>query len=186
MNTHAIIDLETLDTVNTAVITSIGIALVEVNSITAEYEVLKEKEFKVDIDIQSCLDQGLTVSGSTIKWWMQQSDEARAHFNGQTYDLFAALGGVKNFLEKHKVKTVWGNSASFDIKILENAFNIFGKLLGVPWPYHTERCFRTLRQIYDSIDMSDYFEGTAHDALEDARWEAEYLCRVANKYKLKL
>jgi len=59
---HIMLDLETFGTDNDSVICSIG--AVEFDIVTGK----RGMEFYQKIDIQSCLDAGLKVSGQTILW----------------------------------------------------------------------------------------------------------------------
>jgi exodeoxyribonuclease VIII len=68
------VDLETMGTSHTAPIIAIG-AVVFGNNATHDNE-----EFYETISLQSAVDSGAVIQPSTVLWWMQQSDEARAEF----------------------------------------------------------------------------------------------------------
>lgn len=161
---HLMIDLETFGTASNSVILSIG--AVEFNKTGLG------KEFHVHIDPQSCVDAGLTMDASTVLWWMTQSEEARTKIaEADRNNLFAVLN---NFVAAFdwRNKKVWGNGASFDIVIMENAMKAVN--VAVPWKFWNQRCFRTLKS---ELPVGLVKEMTvrpelAHDALSDAKAQA--------------
>lgn len=152
MNTqHISIDLETLDTRDTAIILSVGI-------IADTGEALHHA---IDIDMQ--IAEGRTISGSTLLWWLKQNDDARdAITNAKPLSPIDARALILAFLKSlvtEKKYYVWGNAPSFDCDILAH-------FLGYkPWPWYRERDVRTARMAVPHATKPD----TAHDALSDAR-----------------
>lgn len=100
------VDLETLDTTPTSVIVSIGAVKFGPNG----YD--KCDTFYRVVDIQSCIDTGLTISASTLSWWMNQSDAARFVSHQSSTHIATALIDFGKWLP-NGVK-LWGNGASFD------------------------------------------------------------------------
>ncbi len=139
--------------------------------------------FYTRVDLQSCLDVGLTVDGSTIMWWFQQSDQARAEFKGVLPPLKTALAGFTSWLHKMPGEIgsehVWGNGATFDNVILTNAYNALG--LARPWSYKGDRCYRTLKALYPDVPCRDF--GTAHRADHDAEAQAIHLMDIWPKLR---
>ena len=76
-------DTETLGTSSSSVILSI--AAVEFDDKNLG------RRFHQRISIDSCLKHGLTVSGNTIEWWMDQSAEARNIFKHASLPLDRVL-----------------------------------------------------------------------------------------------
>ena len=74
MDQHFSLDLETLGSEGSPVVLSIGLYHMK-DEIEEEPDITRL--FVGNIDIDSCLKAGLTVSGSSLKWWFEQSDEAR-------------------------------------------------------------------------------------------------------------
>ena len=68
---HLMLDLETMGNESHSVICSIG--AVEFDIITGE----TGRAFYEMVSLQSCLDLGLKVTGSTIEWWLGQNEAAR-------------------------------------------------------------------------------------------------------------
>ena len=170
---YGMTDLESLDTKPTAVIASIGVVL-----FTAD-KVFKDK-FYVPVDIQSCLDKGMTVNGSTIQFWMKQDEDARKVFNEKTVPIDKALQQLRNFVFKnvHSYNvTMVGNSARFDLGILENAFHACGQ---EPfWKFWNEACYRSWKNLKGAPKIERI--GTHHSAIDDALSQANHAIAI-NKH----
>ena len=135
--TNIMVDLETLDTKASAVILSIGACRFDEN------EIDNDGFYRV-ITIQSCIDEGRTISGSTLKWWMDQSERAKAVLNDPAaIPLEDALNDLRAWIGPANLKTAqpWGNSARFDLGILEHAYG----RQELPWMFYNEKCFRMLK-----------------------------------------
>jgi DNA polymerase III epsilon subunit-like protein len=166
---HLMLDIETMGTESFSSIVSIG--AVEFDPETGE----TGKEFYANIDLQSCLDCGLTVSASTINWWLKQSEQARKDLTkGKVLSLAAALLEFANFCNKDY--EIWGNSARFDCGILQNAYTKLN--LSLPWDYRKERCVRTLVSFRPEIKQNFVFKGTAHNALADCYHQIGYCSEI--------
>lgn len=158
------IDIESLGTKSTSVILSIGaIAFDESGHIG--------QGFYQRVDIDSCLQRGLTVDGKTIEWWMDQSAEARAVFTEPAKPLSAVLIDLGSAYDWNDTE-IWANGSNFDIPILENAYNACG--LVIPWKFWNVRDYRTVKNMFSK----EFFNTVcvepvvAHHALEDARAQA--------------
>jgi len=81
------------------------------------------------------------------------------------------------------LQRVWGNGATFDITIIENAmdkFKAFYSHLLPPWKFWQIRDVRTLQDIATAAGCEDFkktlpFSGIKHDALADAVFQAQYV-----------
>lgn len=169
---NAMIDLETMGKTGQAAILSIGIAIFNESGI--------KNKFYHKIDLQSCIDVGLKIDASTLIWWLQQSEQARKEFYSEKegFDIQTSLIYINKFLSEYEDIKVWGNGANFDISILENAFNVCG--IDVPWKHNNVRCFRTYKAMSPQI-ISIPEDRPAHNALEDAIWQAEYAIEIMNQ-----
>lgn len=155
------IDIETLGTAPGSVILSIGAV-----EFDAESGQLGD-EFYAAIEPQSCVDVGLSVDMSTLKWWMAQSEEARsAAFAGAEY-LSKALFDLHQFVADAEPSRVWAKPPSFDLVLLESAYKACA--ITIPWHYRTPRDVRTLFDITGAVQPD---VGTAHNALDDAKSQA--------------
>lgn len=70
---------------------------------------------------------------------------------------------------------MWGNGAAFDNAILANAYRAAG--IKQPWELWNDRCYRTICAYYPGCPRNQ--PGTPHNALDDARSQAEHLSFIA-------
>lgn len=166
MTAHIMIDIETVSTLPTAAVVSIGAV-----EFFPDRGVLG-KELYVPVNLQSSVDAGLTVDADTLCWWMAQGEAARAVFNDESKaPLSDALTALGNFVPAGA--KVWGHGAGFDPVVLENACRAIKAK--VPWSY---RVVRDTRTIFDlaKIKLGEHAIGTHHNALDDARHQAKAVC----------
>lgn len=170
--THYVLDLETLGKTPSAAIAAIGCVRIENGVIgTAFYR-------RVNVD--SAIAWGGETDASTIDFWLQQSEEARAeiHDPHNRLAINSALIELAEFIDRpaaiHGEQYVWGNGATFDNVIISTAFK--RSHIERPWPYWNDRDLRTLIDLYPEAKASTAFVGTKHHALDDAMHEARILC----------
>ena len=167
--TSVMLDLETMGNGPTAAIIAIGAVEFDLQAKTLG------REFYEVVDLDSAMKAGGTVDASTILWWMQQSDAARAAFKRPGIDIDLALRLFAGFaLECGASVAVWGNGAAFDNVVLRSAYQRLD--LTPPWSFRNDRCFRTVKAMCPQIDWA--YQGTAHNALDDAKSQAIYLMEV--------
>ncbi len=168
MSTHVMIDLETLGTGNYAAILSIGACKFD-----PQGDDISER-FHVHVDPESCQNIGMRIDAPTVMWWLHP-DRAPARLKligdeGTTrHPIQDALDGFAQWFGKTSLPT-WGNGSDFDNVILRNAFTLSG--MACPWEFWDNRCFRTYKSL---TSFRPPREGTAHDALDDAVYQAETL-----------
>ena len=173
---HIMVDIETMGNSSGSAIISIG--AIKFNIDTGE----TGEEFYKVVDLQSCLDLGLTMDAPTVLWWMQQSEEARKDFTLKGVSIQKALEDFSKFFDKDSYE-VWGNSARFDLGILNDAYNKLGK--DIPWKYYNERCVRTLVSFNFSIKKDYPVPVDAHNALADCHYQIGYCSKIWNSLKKK-
>jgi hypothetical protein len=177
MYDNVMVDLETLGTVPGSVILSIGaVAFNEMD--------VSEEGFYTPIRRESCFQAGLTADQTTLDWWERQSEEARkVLFDPAGASLEEALRRFNEYLGQFPgTVSIWGNGANFDNPLLACAF----KAVGVT-PYYrfwNERCYRTVKNQYPDIELTRV--GTYHNALDDARCQAEHLVQICQKRDWRL
>lgn len=166
---NVMVDLETLGKGSNAAIVAIG--AVEFDPV----EGLGREFYKV-VNAESSVKAGMVIDADTVKWWMQQSDEARDifHYDGCSLD---------DVLRQFEVwfpfdAELWGNGATFDNVVLGNAYALCG--IARPWSYRGDRCYRTLKNLYP-LEME--WEGTHHNALDDAKNQARHAIAILRKHK---
>ena len=169
------IDIETLSTHPNAAILSIGAVQFDRDSGKIG------KMFYVELDLDDTMKHG-HVSGSTLAWWRQQGEDAKALFNQkdeggtERVNVHAALCRLKSFIlgcsDDADVR-VWGNGPTADITWLDSAFVSAGAGMSQPWKFWNVRCVRTTADD-GGITRSDVPEvsGPAHHALVDALQQA--------------
>jgi hypothetical protein len=170
---HLMIDIETM--ANESFSAIISLAAVEFDINTGK----TGKEFYINISLQSCIDLGLIVNADTIMWWMKQSDEARKSLLAGSVSIIDALTSFSGFCNRDY--QVWGNSARFDLGILQNAYD--KAKLPICWDFRKERCLRTLVSFKPDIRKDFKYLGTAHNALTDCYNQIHYCCLTWNTLK---
>lgn len=169
---NIMVDLETLGTGSNAVIIAIG--AVEFDPTTGALG----REFYTSVDADSCVKSGMTISASTVMWWMKQSDAARAAVSNGGVPVSAALLLFANWVRSGGgPPVIWGNGATFDNVILSNAF--LSNEEARPWSYSGDRCYRTLKSLFPEIKQEAV--GTAHYALDDAKYQALHAIKLLQR-----
>jgi DNA polymerase III epsilon subunit-like protein len=175
---NIMIDLETLGTKSDAVIVSIGAVWFD------KYEIL-DGTFYYAVDIQSCLDLGMSIDASTLEWWLKQGVEAKSVFSeSKKHSIHNALNALNNFISYdfyYKSCEVWANGAGFDLPILESA----SRLAKVPliYDFRQHRCYRTIVNLVPKEIKDSVKRGKIHNALEDAIYQAKVLIAANNEMK---
>lgn len=171
---HCMVDLETLDTAPTSAIISIGAVIFDSSEVLARHY--------SNIYIDDFLLDNFTISASTLRWWMGQP-EAMGFLLKDADQLEAALKKFGNFLLKNSIESFWGNGTMFDNAILTNAYKVCE--LNQPWSYRADRCYRTLRSSFKSLDLP-FDSGVKHNALHDAEYQANYLIALNKANNLNI
>jgi exodeoxyribonuclease VIII len=175
---HVMVDLETMGTRVTSAIIAIGVSIFDEGG--------TRERFYTPVSLDSCLSHGLTQDASTAKWWYEQSEDARSHWdvpNPPALDV--ALRDLQEFLEQHTTKRfryMWGNGADFDIAMLAHAHSAIGAQ--IPWEFWNVRCFRTMKNVLPIVVPPR--KGTHHMALDDAMHQVDHLCEILRKRDLLL
>ena len=169
------LDLETLGTTPGSVVMSIGAAAFDL------YKGFQGRTFHAHVELQPQLDMGMTVSGSTIGWWLGQSDMARfGQTNAKRVTPLVALAEFGLWLRATRTSEtegIWAHGLNFDLPIIEALYfrlAAAGNTVVPPWSYRAGRDTRTLFGLANK-KMGDF--GTdnpvAHDALQDAIYQAQ-------------
>lgn len=167
------LDLETLGNMSHSAIVSVGAVRFDLK--TGEIG----DKFYMNVDLQSCLDAGLIINADTLMWWLNQSEAARKKITEKGFPLNKVLLSLSAFITKDD--EVWGNSARFDLGILQDAFNV--KSMPIPWDFRKERCVRTLVSFAPEVKDAEPNTGVAHDALADCIFQINYCSKIFNKLK---
>lgn len=170
---NVMVDLETLGLVPGCAIVSIGaVWFGEVAGVgqTGLYATVSRESNKI---------AGLHEDEATLAWWDRQSHQARQVLfdadRALAMPLPAALLWLNSFIAKAGPDVcVWGNGVDFDNAILAAAFRACGLTPG--WNFWNNRCYRTLKNLHPDIELKR--EGVHHNALDDARTQAEHAVRI--------
>ena len=163
--TDVMLDIETLGCAPGCVVLSVGAVAFNHGGFTSEFE--------VNIDIKASMAHGLTVDADTLLWWMAQGLK-------ELPSTVSLLEASKRFSDWYKVvqpSRVWANSPSFDCEIWGHAMECVS--VERPWTYRQTRDMRTAKELLPfEVDSSKIHFGETHNALVDAKWQAEYLIRA--------
>lgn len=181
---HFSIDLETLGVRSNAAILSIGVQ--QFNADTGKMG----STFYKEIEIDSALRSG-AVSGDTLSWWVTQSKEAQRVFvrSNEKLALPTALLELTTWMRAESLAPiVWGNGATFDISILEHAYDHGCVGLKEAWHFTNIRDMRTLVDVagFDKSSWPFPAGGIAHNALSDAQRQAQIIVAAWQKVRKAL
>ena len=176
---HIMLDIETLDTAQSAVVLSIGAVVFDPHS-----KELGEKfyvEFTTDLDTQQRV--GRTVSAATVTWWMQQGAAAKQIFvdpapeGVRRVSTAQGLTEFASFIARNggKEAQLWGNGSDFDNVIVGSLFDSFGLIK--PWSYSKNRCYRTMKRLFGE-NVKLHRQGVHHNGLDDAITQAVHLQEI--------
>lgn len=143
-------------------------------------------ELYVIVSRKSCADHGLHEDAETLAWWAGQSEAAQAVLWQATdpegsMPLPLALDELNRFVARQgRDVLVWGNGSDFDNAIVAAAARAAGVKLA--WPFWANACYRTIKRRMPHVKLKR--TGTHHNALDDARSQAEHLGRLNRAMRL--
>lgn len=166
------LDLETLGTGTLPVILSIGWCLF------TETEIVQSGAFYPTLDSQ----QGSSIDADTVMWWLRQDKEAQDKVTSvrRNQTLKGCLKEVIAIVQHQQPSEVWCNGASFDLRILREAYKTVG-YAQPPWPYYAECCMRALRSITDRVKPE-----IPHCAQSDAVAQAQTVMQIWQEPRVEL
>lgn len=169
------IDIETVGTSHNAAILSM--AAVRFDSLSRS-DKLETLELLIDLD--SCFQVGLVYDEGTLSWWKRQSTEVqfKAFEQQPRVSIHDALDDLSKFVSGSS--RFWCQGMNFDPVILESAYIATNKFL--PWKYWQWRDSRTLMTLISDLPKKD---GSAHDALYDAVWQAKIVQTCLQKLQIE-
>lgn len=171
MKPGIMLDLETMDTAVTAAIVSIGAARFSDAGV--------HDTFYRTVDWGR--QPGRTLSADTIRWWMDQPAEVQAAARDPyALPLAEALVDLAAWIGSDV--DVWAGPADFDLAILKHAYDNYG--MSIPWAYYRTRCYSTVRRLQPNIPRAP--NAMPHNALEDARAQAEHLTLILRALDVSL
>lgn len=165
MNTHVMLDIETLGTDSKSLVLSISAV-----EFTLGGETGRKFEMALPV-LEQLLHHEVVVDMSTICWWKTQNEEAKREIKRlkPAKTVVQALIAFNMFLEQFgKNVSIWGNGATFDNTIVRNLYKSFNVDFIVPfW------CDKDVRTIVSLIDYETVnkragkFNGIKHRGIDD-------------------
>lgn len=166
-----------------------GVVLLSISAVSFEIETGETSQiFHQDIDVQSCVDKGLTIDGETVLWWLTQDKQAQEKITDVSHrnKLTNVLRQFGMWLHDWNSKDakIWGNSARFDLGILAAAYNACNMRL--PWEFYNEADVRTLVLFAPQIKKETAFEGIPHNGIDDCKHQIKYCSKIYQQLKFGL
>jgi len=176
---HIMIDIETMGTKPGAIILSV--AAVEFDLSTGKTGLV----FHQTIDPESSQKAGMKLDFDTVVWWIKQGKEAQKVIVENTGNklekvLTKLADWIKDYCDENVY--VWGNSARFDLGLLQAAYEVFE--MDIPWNHYNELDVRTIASFGREIKDNMAFEGVKHNPLDDCYHQIKY-CSEIYKQKIK-
>lgn len=146
MSGNVAICVERMDERPSAVILSIAAVRFEMRN---EGRIIED--FKVKVDIDSCLALGRTLSGNNLLWMLDQSDEYREQLLfGEFFPLSDALKQFSTFVRSSD--NVWACCATACNATLLDAYRSCG--MEAPWPFWRNHSLRAIETLIGNGDTA--------------------------------
>ena len=185
----AVIDLETLAMGSDSPILSLGLTVSRWDTSFTTFDKLVNEGLYIKFDLKEQLKRGRKPAERVVKWWYDQSVEARKVLipkdnDASLYDLPAILNQYFNKIGVSIKKVDFGDRNSFDLSKLQYLFeNDLG--LDVPWDYHKTfdipSAFKFMGyDRYAGVHVSDFPGAIYHNALHDAAVDHMRMLKVMN------
>lgn len=170
---HQMYDIESMGTRPNAPILSIGACAFD--PMTGE---IGEKFYR-RVDFADAMRYGVA-DPDTMKWWLKQSDEARAEIVKPGDPLADVLTDLAAFYNRGNDACMWSNGPGFDAVILEYGYH---KALGqkAPWPFWNARDVRTVVELAQGLVKKPAAftkNAVAHNALDDCIFQVGYVSKM--------
>lgn len=174
---EAMVDLETLGRRPGCAILSIGLVLF------SPLELKIVDELYVVVSRKSCKTLGLHEDPETLTWWERQSEGARQVLaDAENARKSKGIGRALDMLTEKILPLgkrsvhVWSNGPEFDAAILAHTYHEAKR--EIPWEFWNNHSLRTIRKMYPQVPKIDFAPGQAHNALEDARNQAQHVMDI--------
>ena len=174
MSKNVMVDIESLSTTPQCAILSIGACTFD-NLGLAE-------EFYCNVSIADHRE----VEPSTLLFWFDQVKQGiDCPLVVDALPLKEVLLTFETWLIDHADRDfqIWANGITFDISALEDAWRQTLGTKPLPWKYNSMRDARTVYKLLDPTkSLQPPLNIHKHHALEDAKWQAEYLIKILNHH----
>lgn len=181
------LDVESLDVGPRSVITQVALFALDL-----EEDEMLDTHVHSYIPIQPQLDlmHPRSISASTLWWWMQQPDEARAAFEFSTSEDFNDLPVLMNHfnvqfenITRGRTYSLWARGPQFDVVNVESLLKDCG--LKAPWKYDKVEDLRTIMKEagLSSKDVDQPQGFIAHNAAWDCKFQLICLREAQRKIR---
>jgi hypothetical protein len=173
---NIMIDIETLGTEDHAAILQIGAVRFDIY----DAGIIGPDEFSCQVHWDS--DTFGTIEPSTLQWWLQQDADVRSRVfrQGDAVSLPAALRSLDDWVMRGgQLHGVWACPPNFDLRLLRQAYKRSD--MAYRFPFWKERDMRTVREVFGTVHDKPEFVGDKHDALDDARFQAQFLINTIRR-----
>lgn len=138
------------------------------------------KEFYARIDTSDSEAHGFGFQLETMRWWDSKSEQARNEaFNG-TERVKDVLTAFSRFYPSGA--NFWACGGSFDAVLLGAYYDRLN--MERPWKFWSEMDARTIFNLAPHIRKLTPQKGTAHNSLDDARFQVEVLVKTLKFLKI--
>lgn len=170
------LDLETLGTEDHAAVVQIGAVRFDIYGAG----IIGPDQFTCQVDWDS--DEFGTIEPDTLQWWLSQDAAVRNRVFRQ--EGAVSLGRALCLLDKWvsdggPMVNCWTCPPNFDARLLRQAY--LRCKMPYRFPFYKERDMRTIREVFGTIHDKPEFEGDKHDALDDARHQAQWLINILRR-----
>jgi len=179
---HLMVDIETLGTRPGKIILSVGAVFFDLA--TGE----TGNQFYYKINLIDSINHGFTIDTDTVGWWAAQKPEALKEALSGIYNKNNTIHKFVNAFSRWIVSSsdpadieVWGNSARFDLGMLEPYFEAVKQ--DFPWRHYKERDVRTLVAFREDIKLKHITNEageniTTHNPVEDCFSQIRYCSEI--------
>lgn len=165
---HLMVDIETLGTNLTSVVTSIAVV-----PFTMQGGAVPKCDSLIRaMHVGEQLVVGRTVDASTLRWWAKQDENARAQAFLGVHLFSTLLADLRACLSQCEYSYFWCKGPSFDAAMLDSLFESFGEKS--PFQY---KKWRDVRTMCDGVETPE-FEGMEHDPYDDCVNQINHVCRA--------
>lgn len=169
---RVMVDIETLDTADTAIILSIG-------ACHFDSQTTGKQQFYVELSVSDQVENHKRTSSiKTMEFWNIQNLSGMPTPNQGTIRLAEGLQQLADWIKSVGAKEFWCKGTDFDFSILEHAYVQIGDL--PPWPYNAVNDYRTLKKQFSLIvpapERPDHWN--VHNALYDSIYQAMHATQI--------
>lgn len=184
---HISVDIETLSTKANPAIIQIGAVEFNLGDLADPEIPPLGREFLTNIHWKTAVDAGCKVDSATMKWWLDQSNEALDSVTDTSImrPFLLGMAAFSAFFKETKARYIWGKPSTFDCSHLSEAYEL--AQMERPWHHKGEMCLRSVIQsvgrmnrVIPAPPVLDDPAFLKHNALWDAKAQAQF-CQLGHR-----